>query len=76
MQQCEAGLRAASVLKSRSKACEGGTLHNRLMWRAGIRKVRESVYEYIPGCMRAQVVVDDVRDRGEVMWLGTAEGAM
>ncbi|KAL7375280.1 hypothetical protein ABVT39_014699 [Epinephelus coioides] len=55
---------------------EGDTLYNMLMWRAGFRKVRDLVYEYVPGFMRAQVIVDEVRDRGDEMWLATAEGVM
>lgn len=54
----------------------GETIYNRVIWRAGIRKVRDLVYEYVPGFMRAQVVVDEVRERGDEMWLGTAEGVM
>ncbi len=56
--------------------CEGGTIYNRVIWRAGFRKVRDLVYEYVPGFMRAQVMVDGVRERGDEMWLGTAEGVM
>uniref|UniRef100_A0A671TR16 Reverse transcriptase domain-containing protein n=1 Tax=Sparus aurata TaxID=8175 RepID=A0A671TR16_SPAAU len=55
---------------------EGETVYNRLMWRAGFRKVRDLVYEYVPGFMRAQVIVDEVRDKGDEIWLGTAEGVM
>lgn len=55
---------------------DGETLYNRLMWRAGFRKVRDLVYEYVPGFMRAQVIVDEVRSRGDEMWMGTAEGLM
>lgn len=55
---------------------EGETVYNRRMWRAGFRKVRDLVYEYVPGFMRAQVIADEVRDKGDEMWLGTAEGVM
>jgi len=55
---------------------EGSTIYNLAMWRAGFRKVRDVVYEYVPGFMRAQVVVDEVRGNGGEMWMGTAEGLM
>ena len=55
---------------------EGSTMFNGLIWRAGIRKVRDLVYEHVPGFMRAQVIVDEVRQRGDDMWLGTAERMM
>ena len=55
---------------------EGELLYNRVIWRAGIRTIRDLVYEYVPGFMRAQVIVDAVREREEEIWLGTAEGIM
>lgn len=55
---------------------KGETIYNRVIWRAGIRTIRDLVYEYVPGFMRAQVIVDEVRERDEEMWLGTAEGVM
>lgn len=55
---------------------EGETLYNRVIWRAGIRTIRDVVYEYVPGFMRAQAIMDAVRGREEEMWLGTAEGIM
>ena len=55
---------------------EGETIFNRVIWRAGIRKVRDMVYEYIPGFMGAQVIVDEVRGNGDEIWLGTAKGVI
>ena len=55
---------------------EGETIFNRVIWRAGIRKVRDMVYEYTPGFMRAQVIVDEVRGNGDEIWPGTAEGVI
>ncbi|CAB1425524.1 unnamed protein product [Pleuronectes platessa] len=34
------------------------------------------VYEYIPGFMGAQVIVDEVRGNGDEIWLGTAKGVI
>ena len=55
---------------------EGNTIYNRVIWRAGVRKVKDLVYEYVPGFMRAQVMVDEVRERGDEIWLGTAQGVL
>ena len=55
---------------------EGETIFNRVIWRAGIRKLRDMVYEYIPCFMRAQVIVDEVRRKGDEIWPGTAEGVI
>ena len=55
---------------------EGETMYNRIIWKVGIRTIRDVVYEYVPGFMRAQAIVDVVREREEEMWLGTAEGIM
>ena len=55
---------------------EGETIYNRVIWRAGIRKVKDLVYEYIPGFMGAQVIVDEVRGNGDEIWLGTAKGVI
>lgn len=46
------------------------------MWGAGFRHIRDLVYEYVPGFMGAQVIVDEVRCRGGRMPLKTAEGIM
>lgn len=51
-------------------------LFNLPMWRAGMRRVKDFVLEYVPGFMRAQVIVDEVREIDEVMYLGTAERMM
>ena len=55
---------------------EGNTIYNRVIWRAGVRKVKDLVYEYVPGFMRAQVMVEEVRERGDEIWLGTAQGVL
>ena len=55
---------------------EEDTIYNRVIWRAGVRKVKDLVYEYVPGFMRAQVMVDEVRERGDEICLGTAEGVL
>lgn len=42
----------------------------------GSRIVRDLVYEYVPGFMRPQVIVDEVRGRDLLMGLGTAENVL
>lgn len=42
---------------------EQKVIFNLPMWRAGFRVVRDLVYEYAPGFMRAQVIVDEDRGR-------------
>ena len=54
----------------------GEMIYNRMMWRAGIRRIRDLVYEYVPGFMGAQAVVDEVRENGDEIWLGTAKGEL
>jgi len=55
---------------------EGGCIFNLPMWRAGFRVIRDLVYEFVPGFMRSQVVVDEVKGREMVMGAGTAERVM
>ena len=52
---------------------EGEVMFNLAMWRAGFRVVRDLVYEYVPGFMRAQVIIDGVRGEDLLMGKGTAE---
>lgn len=53
---------------------EGKTMYNKTMWRSGFRRVRELAYEYVPGFMSAQAVVDEVREMGEEISFCAAEG--
>ncbi|KAF3858933.1 hypothetical protein F7725_012134 [Dissostichus mawsoni] len=46
------------------------------MWKVGFRHIRDLVYEFVPGFMGAQVIVDEVRGGGGSMLLRTAEGIM
>ncbi|KAF3847406.1 hypothetical protein F7725_020434 [Dissostichus mawsoni] len=55
---------------------EKGSLFNLPMWRVGFRLVKDLVYEYVPGFMRSQVIVDEVRERDLVMGLRTADNVM
>lgn len=49
------------------------TLFDRKMWDAGFRTLSDLVYEYVPGFMSAQVIVDEVREKGQVVGLKMAE---
>ena len=48
-------------------------VYDRMMWRAGFRTIRDIVYEYVPGFMGGQVIVDEVEGKGFEMGLKAAE---